>query len=98
MTFQEIKQADIRRKILSQCLCQQTDYKENEHIIKAILNEYGHAVSTDQVRTHLEYLREQTLIEITEISQNLWVAKLTQRGLDAAEGRINIHGIARKEL
>jgi hypothetical protein len=98
MSFNDIRTQDIRRKILSNALAKETNYKENEHIIAKILKLYGHAVSFDQVRTHLQWLQEQGLIEIETLSENVWIAKLTQQGKDAADGNSNIHGIADPEI
>lgn len=65
----------------------------NQNILQTCLMEYGHDISMDLVRTHLSWLEEQGLITIRRLANDLFVAEITQRGLDAAHGRTHIDGV-----
>jgi repressor of nif and glnA expression len=64
----------------------------NESVIQGCLDSYGHRISRDAVRTHLAWLREQNLISLTDVS-GCFVAELTGRGQDVAEGRSVVPGV-----
>lgn len=65
----------------------------NHRILHAELPGVGHVVGADRLRTDLAWLAEQGLMDLggTEII----VATLTERGLDAAHGRITVPGVRR---
>lgn len=68
----------------------------NQNIIQTCLVEYGHSISMDLVRTHLAWLEEQELITVNKASVcdvSFYVAEITQRGLDVANGRAVIDGV-----
>lgn len=65
----------------------------NQNILQTCLNQYGHDISMDLVRTHLSWLDEQELITIRRLANDLFVAQITQRGLDVANGRTVIDGV-----
>jgi Fe2+ or Zn2+ uptake regulation protein len=83
----------IRLAIL-QALAEDQGYSHNQNILQMILGSIGHQVSSDRVRTELRWLEEQGLVTIEDVSGVL-VAKITQRGLDAAQGSARIDGVAR---
>lgn len=73
-------------------------YDANESILQDVLEAYGHNVSRSLVRNHLLWLEEQSLITIKRIPTNdkdFFVAVITQRGLDVAEGRAFVDGVKR---
>jgi hypothetical protein len=63
-------------------------------VLASILDQFGHAVTRDQIKTELRWLEEQGLLAIDEAGSVL-VATLNERGQDAAEGRAFVDGIAR---
>ncbi|MBS9781102.1 MAG: hypothetical protein KGV56_01265 [Gammaproteobacteria bacterium] len=65
----------------------------NQNILQLCLAEYGHNISMDLVRTHLAWLEEQGLLEIHRLDNDFYVAEITQRGLDVAEGRGVVAGV-----
>lgn len=69
-------------------------FRANSSVLASILDQFGHAVSRDQVKTELRWLEEQGLVAIDEVGSVL-VATLNERGQDVAEGRAVVDGIAR---
>ena len=93
MNFEKFKQADARLTVLL-FLAEQNDWSLNEFVIQTALKEMAHTFSRDQVRTELAWLAEQNLISTREHSGAM-VAKLTNRGEEAARGIITVPGVKR---
>lgn len=93
MSYSQIVTEDVRLSIL-EMLSQDADYSHNEHIIGRGLQMLGHALSSDRVRTELQWLAEQGLLSLESVGE-LIVAKLNQRGHDAARGLAQVPGVAR---
>ncbi len=51
--------------------------------------------TTDQLSTHLAWLKEQRLVELTEVRFDMVMATSTDRGADVAAGRTAVPGVAR---
>jgi len=94
MSFTDLKNEHIRLTVL-QLLAQDPGYDLNESILLTLVNEFGHQVSRDALRTHLAWLAEQGLLTVKVVGANLQLAKLTTRGDDAAHGRASIPGVKR---
>ncbi|MGD9638372.1 MAG: ArsR family transcriptional regulator [Alphaproteobacteria bacterium] len=67
----------------------------NDSILQTALNQVGHNVSRDVLRSELAWLEEQGLVKVEVVLDHIHVAELTTRGLDVAEGRSKIPGIKR---
>ncbi len=67
--------------------------RANESILQTALDRVGLATSRDGVRTSLSWLAEQGLVHVEDVD-GLTVAALTRRGLDVAEGRARVPGVA----
>lgn len=64
----------------------------NDSVLHRVLEQYGHKISRDKVKTHLHWLNEQGLLTIdTVLSTD--VANITGRGLDVANGRARCPGV-----
>lgn len=70
-------------------------YDANESILDDCLSLYGHNISRDLVRNHLNWLEEQGLVQIERLTDGFMVAKITQRGLDVANGEAVVEGVKR---
>ncbi len=70
----------------------QANNDANESIIQDCLAVYGHKISRDAVRTHLSWLNEQGLLKINDVG-GLFVAHITRRGYDVAEGLSVVPGV-----
>lgn len=93
MSFSDLVAQNLRLVIL-QLLAEDSDYAHNDSVLKSVLGTVGHDVSTDQLKTQLAWLSEQGLVT-TEAVAKFTVAKLTERGLDVAEGRAQVPGVDR---
>jgi Fe2+ or Zn2+ uptake regulation protein len=83
-----------QRLVVLRLLAEDTGYDLNESILHDGINAVGLSISRDALRVELAWLEEQGLIELSKVG-SIQIAKLTQRGLDAAEGRVKIPGIKR---
>ena len=68
-------------------------YDANESILDDCLSLYGHNISRDLVRNHLNWLEEQGLVQIERLQNGFMIAKITQRGLDVANGEAVVEGV-----
>lgn len=93
MSLKEMLQAD-RRLVTLRVLNESAGYTANESIIDSALDTFGHMVSRDVVKNELNWLEEQGLIELENV-YNTKVAKLTQRGIDVAQGQAVVEGVKR---
>jgi len=96
MSFKQ-KETEHQRRMILTVLASDAGYAHNEVVLIEALEMAGHTLSSDKLKTELYWLKEQGLIDITLV-MDLIIAKLTQRGLDAAKGASQIPGIARKGL
>ena len=92
MRFEQLVRQDCRLRTL-QILANTPGYGLNARIIKTALGQLNHTPSTDLLNNDLNWLEEQGLVTLTEVS-GLKVATLTERGADVAAGRSKIDGIA----
>ncbi|EGV05720.1 ribonuclease R winged-helix domain protein [Haemophilus pittmaniae HK 85] len=70
-------------------------YDANESILDDCLALYGHKISRDLVRTHLNWLEEQGLVKIERLGNGFMIATITQRGVDVANGEAVVDGVKR---
>ncbi|EBP9465246.1 ArsR family transcriptional regulator [Salmonella enterica] len=68
--------------------------ESNESILQDCLDAYGHNVSRDVVRGQIDWLAEQNLVTVENLS-GFYVVTLTGRGQDVAEGRAKVSGVKR---
>ncbi|NHC05904.1 VpaChn25_0724 family phage protein [Azonexus fungiphilus] len=93
MSFQDYLRRDVRLVIL-RVLSEMPEYRANSSVITNVLDQFGHAVTRDQVKTELRWLEEQGLIQLAEVGSVL-VATLLERGQDVARGRAKVDGVAK---
>lgn len=89
--------AEDRRLVILRFLADDNDYRLNDSILQKALDQVGHNVSRDMVRSDLSWLEEQGLITVEVVLDQIHVAELTKRGLDVAEGRSKVPGVKRPE-
>ncbi|WDE07280.1 hypothetical protein SG34_010520 [Thalassomonas viridans] len=92
MALQKIQNEHARISILR--ALDALNYTSNDSIIKDACEQFGNGMSTDQVRTNLGWLEEQSLVTI-ERKGGYMIATLTSRGQDVANGRAFVDGIKR---
>ena len=93
MKFEELVNSDLRLVVLT-ALAQDSDYAHNEYVLKQLLGQLGHSVSSDKLRTELNWLQEQGLVTLSDVAGTM-VAKLTVRGRDVADGSVVVPGVHR---
>ncbi|WP_428242972.1 hypothetical protein [Gynuella sp.] len=94
MNFNDMVKQE-QRLLMLQLLEQDAGYSHNENILHRGLNALGHAVSMDAVRAHIELLRDAGLVTVTQSDAVGMIAKVTNRGLDVAQGNTVVSGVAR---
>lgn len=87
--------SENRRRLILQFLVASGGNSANEEVLGMVLREQGNVTSHDALRTELAWLQEQGLVEVEDL-RGLRIAKLTQRGFEAADGIITVPGIERK--
>ena len=91
--FAELLTADIRLVIL-RALAEDLGYSHNESILHAVAKKFGHNVTRDVIRTQLAWLQEQSLVTLETVG-DIYVATITQRGVDVAGGAGSCPGVKR---
>jgi Fe2+ or Zn2+ uptake regulation protein len=94
MSYVQRVTEDIRLAVL-QLLESAGGYEYNEHVLRAALSDLGRKVSSDRLRTELAWLGEQGLVRVTDVTDTVRVARLTERGADVALGVALAPGVAR---
>ena len=92
-SFRKFATEHLRLAVL-QVLAADADYAHNELVLSSALEQLGHGVSRDQLRTELAWLAEQGLVSIEDVS-GIRVARLLSRGQDVAKGVARVPGVAR---
>lgn len=94
MSYQDF-QTEGRRLGILRILYRRNQFTSNEYSLNDELGgNYGHHVSKDVLHTDLAWLEEQGLV-ICQQPRAGWIATLTSRGADVAEGRARVPGVAR---
>lgn len=75
-----------RRLVMLRVLANSPGYSANEYTIEAVLEDLGHVISNDLLRSEIAWLAEQLLITTSQVG-GVTIAKITQRGLDVARGK-----------
>lgn len=86
--------AEDRRLVILRILLESSAYTANEYLLHSMVERLGHVVSTDRLHTDLAWLKEQDLVGVDEVA-GVHIAKLLQRGEDAARGRTVVPGVKR---
>lgn len=94
MTSYEQMRTEDRRLVILLLLAESDGYCCNEFLLQRLLEQRGHMISDDRLRTDLGWLREQGLLTIKEI-EGTQIATINRRGVEASEGRSTIAGITR---
>lgn len=92
MSINRLATEDRRLRLL-QLLAKCGGYKMNSGVLLKLLDEMGHAVSSDRLSTDLYWLAEQELVQVHTVD-GLLVATLLTAGLETAEGRRRAPGVA----
>lgn len=93
MNYRDAVTAD-RRLVILRLLENSSGYMANQFLLQSALEGFGHVDSLDTIATDLAWLEEQGLLTL-EKPGNVQLAKISQRGLDVANGRSVVPGVKR---
>ena len=91
MSYTKLLQEDRRLTVL-RLLAQSPGHEANHYVLQAGLDQMGHNISRDLVKSELIWLGEQGLIVVEDLG-GPFVASLTGRGEDVANGRAFVPGV-----
>ena len=94
MNFSDLYAQDQRLALLRILEQDTAAYTLNESMLQDCMGQVGHKCSRDCVRTHLAWLKEQGLVTIDD-NLGFYVATLTSRGVDVAQGTATAPGVKR---
>jgi len=92
MALKDIQNQHYRLSILR--ALNALNYQSNDSMIKDSCQQFGNTMSSDQVRTNLGWLNEQSLVTL-ERKGDYMIATLTSRGQDVAQGISFVDGVKR---
>jgi hypothetical protein len=92
MALEDIQNQHARRSIL--LALEALNFTSNDSVIKDSCELFGNPMSSDQIRTQLGWLAEQSLVTV-ERKTSYMIATLTHRGQDVAKGRSFVEGVKR---
>lgn len=84
-----------RRLVILRLLAEQAAYRSNSSRLHAGLHHLGIGASRDDVRTDLAWLADQDLLHLEQPAEGVYVATLSARGLDVAQGQARVPGVAK---
>lgn len=88
---------DKQRRLASlRVLAKSPGYAANQYLMRSALEGCGHHVALVTVNGDFAWLRSAGLVGCETI-EGVTVARLTDFGLDVAEGRAEVEGVARRE-
>ena len=90
-TQQQLRIEAIRLAIL-QVLSVAPSFEASQFLLWQAIPHFGSRASTDSVMTELCWLEEQGMINLDHIDQ-VWLARVTDRGRDIAIGRARVPGV-----
>jgi CTP-dependent riboflavin kinase len=94
MALLEVKTEHQRISILV-ALKESSNYGANSSMLADVLKRYSLGCSRDQLKTLLNWLEQNGYITLDKLTENTWVARVTQSGIDVAEGISVVPGIKR---
>lgn len=86
--------AEDRRLVILLILAVSAGYSCNEFLLQTLLEQRGHIVSDDRIRSDLDWLQEQGLVKVEEIADTR-IATINRRGIEVSEGRVTASGVKR---
>lgn len=92
-TYEQMVTED-RRLVILHVLMNSTGYECNAFLLERMLETSGHRVSYDRLVGDLAWLKEQQLIDTSEVG-TVTIARLLTRGQDVARGTTVVPGVQR---
>lgn len=82
-----------RRGALLTTLSTMPGFRANERLLHDVVADSGLPCTRDQIRTEMHWLENQGYVKLDELV-NLLVGEITQAGMDVAQGRTRVPGVA----
>lgn len=82
-----------RRLVILRFLQEAQAFQLNESVMQSMLEQIGHSVSRDQIRTDFAWLKEQGLVITDDFHGRVHVAQITVRGSEVARGMVTVPGV-----
>lgn len=96
MSYEKFAAGYRRRDILA--FLKDCGGRLGDEVLRVAVEGMGHPrLSRDTIRKDIAYLEERGLIR-SEWSNDIQIALITKRGVEAAEGRIEVDGVERPEI
>lgn len=92
--------ADRRRKVLD-ALAQMRNGQLSEDVILRAVCETGRDTDRDTMRDDLAFLQQRHCVVVEKLQRSggeLWLVRLTDDGLQASQGHLNVTGVARRTV
>jgi hypothetical protein len=83
-----------RRLTLLRLLHETPNYRANLSVLHSAIDDWGFSCSRDQLRTEINWLAEQGLVDVEDLGPTL-VVSLSERGADVATGAAIVPGVKR---
>jgi hypothetical protein len=94
MSLLKLQEKD-RRLVILRLLAEQPDYAVNSSVMQTALVDFGHKNSRDTINADYHWLKDQSLVTLTDIEGVVLTATLTLRGQDVANGNATHPGVQR---
>jgi hypothetical protein len=95
MSYRDLVAADLRLVVL-RILAEAPVFQANLAVLAMACADYGHSVGRDFLRSQINWLSEQGLIETRAIG-GILIVTLLERGLDVAKGLATEPGVKRPQ-
>lgn len=93
--YDELRREHLRLTML-RFLAKMPDYTMNASVLRDACESVGNAASRTEVEAEVAWLQEAALVRSIRVQENnLLIATITDRGLDAAGGRSVVPGVKR---
>ena len=94
-SFAEFQEHD-RRLVLLRALASSAQYRANAYLLRRYCDALGHVVGADRIDADLAWLFDTGLVTLGS-EGDVTVATLSARGMDVAQGRTVVPGVARPQ-
>lgn len=82
-----------QRLVILRFLTESNGHTANDSILDDVLDNYGHKISRNKVRSHMRFLEDSGLLTIQTLGEKTLVATVTQHGFDVAMGEAIADGV-----
>lgn len=96
MTNMECLAAERRRRMIVDLLSADPEGSDSAFVLSAALNQLGDPAGFEQVDAELGWLASEGLVEFTFESEEIRLARVTEKGMSVAAGSLRVPGVAER--